>query len=327
MAIGLAACHNVGYKQSLEKGLTAVNKNDYERALTYFDVALTQKPKDAKAQAYRSQTQAYLHATSQTSNGGPIKALRTLKWGLGVSGGASILTYKLTALQKTIGADVDEYWQLSRAVDSQLKVKNGHYSKTVLAQCKAINWEKKPYLKNLRPRVTKLLTAVKSADKKKRVSAAGAARAEKARQKIAAAQPDQWDLDSLKQVPDWVILASWTSGDTDKAAKQLTDQYSDDSTYDNSDEQASTDTADDSETAESSSTSSDLDEDDADNAVTDAAADSYESEQESTDDADADTANEDDDTTSDSAADDVENAESFNPQLLNQTKLTTQLSA
>lgn len=69
MVVGLAGCHNKAYSQSIEKGLNAVAENKYQKALTYFDNALAQKPKDEKAQAYRDQTQAYLTTTSELKAG------------------------------------------------------------------------------------------------------------------------------------------------------------------------------------------------------------------------------------------------------------------
>lgn len=146
MVVGLAGCHNKAYSQSIEKGLNAVAENKYQKALTYFDNALTQKPKDEKAQAYRDQTQAYL---------------TTVDKGVKITNGATSLTNKLKQLKVTVTSDYQEYQQLSDDVKAQLKVKNGNYSADVLKRCAAINWDKKPYLKPLKAKVKQLLTAAK----------------------------------------------------------------------------------------------------------------------------------------------------------------------
>lgn len=73
MVLTLASCgnqqtsssHSSGYDSSISKGLNAVADNKYDKALTYFDNALTQKPNDKKAQAYHDQTQACLKTQTQ----------------------------------------------------------------------------------------------------------------------------------------------------------------------------------------------------------------------------------------------------------------------
>lgn len=58
LVLGLVACGNKkvtssdtssGYRNSISEGLDAVAENKMSKALTYFDNALTQKPKDTKA--------------------------------------------------------------------------------------------------------------------------------------------------------------------------------------------------------------------------------------------------------------------------------------
>jgi tetratricopeptide (TPR) repeat protein len=161
MVVGLAGCHNKAYSQSIEKGLNAVAENKYQKALTYFDNALTQKPKDEKAQAYRDQTQAYLTTTSELKAGKVKTALTTVDKGVKITNGATSLTNKLKQLKVTVTSDYQEYQQLSDDVKAQLKVKNGNYSADVLKRCAAINWDKKPYLKPLKAKVKQLLTAAK----------------------------------------------------------------------------------------------------------------------------------------------------------------------
>lgn len=74
LVVGLVACGNKkatssdtssGYRNSISKGLDAVAENKMDKALTYFDNALTQKPKDTKAKAYRDQVQSYVDTNSQ----------------------------------------------------------------------------------------------------------------------------------------------------------------------------------------------------------------------------------------------------------------------
>lgn len=188
MVVGLAGCHNKAYSQSIEKGLNAVAENKYQKALTYFDNALAQKPKDEKAQAYRDQTQAYLTTTSELKAGKVKTALTTVDKGVKITNGATSLMNKLKQLKVTVTSDYQEYQQLSDDVKAQLKVKNGNYSADVLKRCAAINWDKKPYLKPLKAKVKQLLTAAKKAKTNMKVSAAEAKRAAALRRKIAAAK-------------------------------------------------------------------------------------------------------------------------------------------
>lgn len=120
MVVGLAGCRNKDYSRSIENGLNAVAENKYQKALTYFDNALTQKPKDAQAQAYRNQTQAYLTTKA-----------------------------KLKRLKTTVTSDYQEYQQLSDDIQAQLKVKNGKYLADVLKRCAAINWHKKALFESI----------------------------------------------------------------------------------------------------------------------------------------------------------------------------------
>lgn len=247
MVVGLAGCHNKAYSQSIEKGLNAVAENKYQKALTYFDNALAQKPKDEKAQAYRDQTQAYLTTTSELKAGKVKTALTTVDKGVKITNGATSLTNKLKQLKVTVTSDYQEYQQLSDDVKAQLKVKNGNYSGDVLKRCAAINWDKKPYLKPLKAKVKQLLTAAKKAKTNMKVSAAEAKRAAALRRKIAAAK-NKWNMAALDDVPDWFILALFADdSDVDDAAEELDDEYADQAD-DNDDEDSNRDDADDSET-------------------------------------------------------------------------------
>lgn len=247
MVVGLAGCHNKAYSQSIEKGLNAVAENKYQKALTYFDNALAQKPKDEKAQAYRDQTQAYLTTTSELKAGKVKTALTTVDKGVKITNGATSLTNKLKQLKVTVTSDYQEYQQLSDDVKAQLKVKNGNYSADVLKRCAAINWDKKPYLKPLKAKVKQLLTAAKKAKTNMKVSAAEAKRAAALRRKIAAAK-NKWNMAALDDVPDWFILALFADdSDVDDAAEELDDEYADQAD-DNDDEDSNRDDADDSET-------------------------------------------------------------------------------
>ena len=227
MAVGLAGCRNKDYSRSIEKGLNAVAESKYQKALTYFDNALTQKPKDEKAQAYRDQTQAYLTTTSKLKAGEVKTALTTVDKGVKIANGATSLTNKLKQLKVTVTSDFQEYQQLSDDVNAQLKVKNGNYSADVLKRCAAINWDKKPYLKPLKPKVKQLLTAARKAKTNMKVSAAEAKRAAALRRKIAAAK-NKWNMTALDDVPDWFILALFADdSDVDDAADELDDEYAD----------------------------------------------------------------------------------------------------
>ncbi|ASD33111.1 hypothetical protein LP41P_04170 [Lactiplantibacillus plantarum] len=246
MVVGLAGCHNKAYSQSIEKGLNAVAENKYQKALTYFDNALAQKPKDEKAQAYRDQTQAYLTTTSELKAGKVKTALTTVDKGVKITNGATSLTNKLKQLKVTVTSDYQEYQQLSDDVKAQLKVKNGNYSADVLKRCAAINWDKKPYLKPLKAKVKQLLTAAKKAKTNMKVSAAEAKRAAALRRKIAAAK-NKWNMAALDDVPDWFILALFADdSDVDDAAEELDDEYADQA--DDNDDYSNRDDADDSET-------------------------------------------------------------------------------
>ncbi|KZU93000.1 hypothetical protein [Lactiplantibacillus plantarum] len=86
------------YSSSISKGLDAVAEDKFNKALTYFDNALTQKPKDKKAQAYRDQTQAYVDTQSQLKAGEVKKAVETVTTGVKVTNGAKSLDDKLSGL-------------------------------------------------------------------------------------------------------------------------------------------------------------------------------------------------------------------------------------
>lgn len=104
LVAGLAACGSKragsggtssGYTSSLNKGLDAVAENKMSKALTYFDNALTQKPKDAKAQAYRDQARAYVDTQSELKDGEVQQAVSTITAGVKVKNGAKSLDTKL----------------------------------------------------------------------------------------------------------------------------------------------------------------------------------------------------------------------------------------
>lgn len=253
MIIGLVACghkqslndNNSGYDSSISKGLNAVANDKFDKALTYFDNALTQKPKDNKAQAYRNQTQAYIETQSQLKAGEVQKAVRTVTDGTKIVNGAESLNTKLSDLKQTAKADLAEYQQLKRDVADQLKVTNGSYDTVIIKQCKAINWNKKPYLKKLKTNVNKLLAQVDQSSsssstvtstsssrpaKSKTVSAADKKEAEQMRKNIVQSDPDSWDSTALAQVPDSVIVAATKKsnemgGDPGTTANMIAEQY------------------------------------------------------------------------------------------------------
>ncbi|AVW09804.1 outer membrane protein assembly factor BamD [Lactiplantibacillus paraplantarum] len=306
MVVGLAGCRNKDYSRSIENGLNAVAENKYQKALTYFDNALTQKPKDEKAQAYRDQTQAYLTTTAKLKSGEVKTALATVDKGVEIANGATSLTNKLKQLKVTVTSDYQEYQQLSDDVKAQLKVKNGNYSASVLKRCAAINWDKKPYLKSLKPKVKQLLTAAKKAKTKMKVSAAEAKRAAALRQKIAAAK-NKWDMDALDDVPDWFILALFADdSDVDDAAETLDDEY--DSQADDNDDDSDRDdqTADSNDDTNDNSTDADDDWDDQDTDSTD----DYDDDSDTNSDADSDSDYSEDDDDEDSNSDYDDDSES-----------------
>lgn len=256
MMIGLAACGNQqsadnkdsGYNSSISKGLNAVAENKFDKALTYFDNALTQKPKDSKAKAYRDQTQAYLDTQSELKDGEVQKAVTTVTTGTKVTNDAKSLNTKLSNLKKTAKADLAEYRQLKQDVADQLKVTDGSYDTGVVKQCQDINWHKKPYLKKLKPDVDKLLkqagqlsstssssssTATPSSSSStttKTVSAADKKEAEQMRTNIVQSDPDSWDSTALAQVPDSVIVAATQKsndmgGDPGTTANMIAEKY------------------------------------------------------------------------------------------------------
>lgn len=256
MMIGLAACgnqqsadnKNSGYNSFISKGLNAVAENKFDKALTYFDNALTQKPKDSKAKAYRDQTQAYLDTQSELKDGEVQKAVTTVTAGTKVTNGAKSLNIKLSNLKKTAKADLAEYRQLKQDVADQLKVTDGSYDTGVVKQCQDINWRKKLYLKKLKPDVDKLLkqagqlsstssssssTATSSSSSStttKTVSAADKKEAKQMRTNIVQSDPDSWDSAALAQVPDSVIVAATKKsndmgGDPGTTANMIAEKY------------------------------------------------------------------------------------------------------
>lgn len=306
MVVGLAGCRNKDYSRSIENGLNAVAENKYQKALTYFDNALTQKPKDEKAQAYRDQTQAYLTTTSELKAGKVKKALTTVDKGVKITNGATSLTNKLKQLKVTVTSDYQEYQQLSDDVKAQLKVKNGNYSANVLKRCAAINWDKKPYLKSLKPKVKQLLTAAKKAKTNMKVSAAEAKRAAALRRKIAAAK-NKWNMAALDDVPDWFILALFADDSDVDDAEELDDEYvdqaDDNDDYSDRDEQ----------TTDSNDDTNDTDADSADDDWSDQDTDSNDDTDDDSDtnsDADSNSDYSEDDDDEDSNRDDADDSES-----------------
>ena len=307
MVVGLAGCHNKAYSQSIEKGLNAVAENKYQKALTYFDNALAQKPKDEKAQAYRDQTQAYLTTTSELKAGKVKTALTTVDKGVKITNGATSLMNKLKQLKVTVTSDYQEYQQLSDDVKAQLKVKNGNYSADVLKRCAAINWDKKPYLKPLKAKVKQLLTAAKKAKTNMKVSAAEAKRAAALRRKIAAAK-NKWNMAALDDVPDWFILALFADdSDVDDAAEELDDEYADQA--DDNDDYSDRDE----QTTDSNDDTNDTDADSADDDWSDQDTDSNDDTDDDSDtnsDADSDSDYSEDDDDEDSNRDDADDNDS-----------------
>lgn len=243
MMIGLAACGNQqsadnkdsGYNSSISKGLNAVAENRFDKALTYFDNALTQKPKDSKAKAYRDQTQAYLDTQSELKDGEVQKAVTTVTAGTKVTNGAKSLNTKLGTLKKTAKADLAEYRQLKQDVADQLKITDGSYDTSVIRRCQDINWRKKPYLKKMKPDVDKLLKQAgqqssSSSTTTKAVSAADKKEAEQMRTNIVQSDSDSWDSAALAQVPDSVIVAATKKsndmgGDPGTTANMIAEKY------------------------------------------------------------------------------------------------------
>lgn len=242
LVVGLVACGNKkatssdtssGYHNSISEGLDAVAENKMSKALTYFDNALTQKPKDTKAKAYRDQAQAYIDTNSQLKAGEVQKAVTTITNDVNIKNGAKSLDTKLVKLKTTAKADLAEYKQLDKNVIAQLKVTDGNYSSDVLKQCKNIDWNKKPYLSKLKSKVNKLIkqsnqTSSSSADTK--VSSADKKEAAQMRQNIVQADPDHWDSAELAQVPDSVIVAATkksndAGGDPGTTANMIAEQY------------------------------------------------------------------------------------------------------
>ena len=253
MMIELAACGNQqsadnkdsGYNSFISKGLNAVAENKFDKALTYFDNALTQKPKDSKAKAYRDQTQAYLDTQSELKDGEVQKAVTTVTAGTKVTNGAKSLNTKLSNLKKTAKADLAEYRQLKQDVADQLKITDGSYDTSVIRRCQNINWRKKPYLKKMKPDVDKLLkqagqqssssssvtaSSSSSSTTTKAVSAADKKKAEQMRTNIVQSDPDSWDSTALAQVPDSVIVAATKKsndmgGDPGTTANMIAEKY------------------------------------------------------------------------------------------------------
>ncbi|RRK09217.1 hypothetical protein D1831_14070 [Lactiplantibacillus garii] len=249
--VGLAACGqkaattssgDTGYKNSINKGLDAVAEEKYSKALTYFDNALTQKPKDPKAKAYRDQTQAYIDTRSQLKAGEVQTAVTTVTAGVKITNGAKSLTTKLSELRKTARDDLAEYQKLDKAVTAQLSVTDNNYDADVIKQCEAIDWTKKPYLKKLKVNVNKLLKRAdqsssasssmtdSSSSTDNKVSATDHKEAVLMRKNIVQSDPGHWDSAALEQVPDSVIVAATNKsnemgGDPGTTANMIAKQY------------------------------------------------------------------------------------------------------
>lgn len=253
--VGLTACGNqrstssrssAGYDRSVSKGLNAVTENKFDKALTYFDHALTQKPKDKKVQAYRDQTRAYLDTQSALKDGEVQRAVTTVTAGTKIANGAKRLDTKLADLKQTTQVDLAEYRQLKQDVANQLKVTDGSYDTGIIKQCQAINWHKKPYLKKLKPAVNKLLkqanqsssssSSVTSSSQRsttstsKTVSSADHKKAEQMRHNIFEAEQGTYVWSELEKVPDTVILqaedqSEAAGGDVGSTGNIIAKQY------------------------------------------------------------------------------------------------------
>lgn len=230
LVVGLVACGNKkatsndtssGYRNSISKGLDAVAENKMSKALAYFDNALTQKPKDTKAKAYRDQAQAYIDTNSQLKSGEVQKAVTTITDGVKIKNGAKSLDTKLGDLKKTAKADLAEYKQLDKDVTAQLKITDGNYSSDVLKQCRNINWKKKSYLSKLKSKVNKLIkqsnqnssssssaavSSDNSSENSSAVSSSDHKKAEQMRRNIFQAEQGTYVWSELEKVPDTVIL-------------------------------------------------------------------------------------------------------------------------
>lgn len=244
---GLTACGSsrstvkhstAGYETSVSKGLDAVAENQMNKALTYFENALTQKPKDKKAQAYRNQVQAYLDTKSQLKDGNVQQAVTTATNGEKISRGAKSLTTKLTNLKTTAKADLKKYQQLDKDVTAQLKVTDSNYSSVVIKQCQQVDWNKQSYLIKLKPKVNKLLKQARqtssmtssNSQTTETVSAADKQTAAEMRKNIVQSEPGTWDSNALAQVPDSVIVAATKKsdemgGDPGTTANMIAKQY------------------------------------------------------------------------------------------------------
>ena len=235
------ATSDSGYAHSISKGLDAVAENKISRAQTYFDNALTQKPNDKKAQAYRQQTQAYLKTKKQLQAGQVDQAVTTVAAGLKIKGGAKSLTSKLTSLQSTAKADLKTYQQLKKDVTAQLKVTDGNYDAAIIKRCQKLDWQRQPYLKSLKPQVEKLLAKTKTATSSSAASASSSASnstvsaadqktAAEMRKNIVQADPGTWNSAELAKVPDEVIVAATKKsdemgGDPGTTANMIAKQY------------------------------------------------------------------------------------------------------
>ena len=259
LVVGLAACgasksattsHSSGYDSSISRGLNAVAENKMATALTYFENALTQKPKDQKATAYKQQTQAYLDTQAELKAGEVKKAVTTVTAGVKIKHGAKSLATKLSDLKTTATKNLAEYNQLNKAVTAQLKVTDGNYDNDILKQCQAIDWQKKPYLSQLKTKVNQLIKQAKKSDSSSattdsssssaassssatsssQVSAADQKEAAQMRTNIVQSDPGSWDSAALAQVPDSVIVAATKKsnemgGDPGTTANMIAKQY------------------------------------------------------------------------------------------------------
>lgn len=190
-AIALTGCKsskvNKAYDNSIAKGLDAVAQDKIDKAASYFENALDQKPKDTKAKAYLKQANGYVDTEQALKDGDPAKANKIVAKVVTVKNGAKSLTRKLKALQTTVTADLKEYTSLKATLDQATKqsTRAPESAKTTLATVKETDWANKPYLAKLKSAYDTVNKTVTTALAKK-AAAAKAAAAKAAAAKAAA---------------------------------------------------------------------------------------------------------------------------------------------
>lgn len=86
------------YQNAIQKGLDAIAQEKYEKAESFFEIALDEKADDGKATAYLSQTKAYIQAHDSMKRGDLEDTKKKANEVISIKDGSEALVAKSKAL-------------------------------------------------------------------------------------------------------------------------------------------------------------------------------------------------------------------------------------